>query len=162
MKRPYEDELDARLIELFRSVEQPEPSAGFASRTMKAVRVAPLPAGRLRLRDSWSIRCGWAAFVGAAAAMGYAVVNLPVTARMFAATLGLVLHTASDLARLVFSGLVWSEVLTTIGRAVAMAAATPEGMTALMATAIVACIAVSALHRLLASEREASQWQELS
>ena len=38
-------ELDESLTTLFQAVERPEPSAGFASKTMKAVRLAPLAAG---------------------------------------------------------------------------------------------------------------------
>jgi hypothetical protein len=159
---PRDDELDARLTELFRSVEQPEPSPGFSSRTMKAVRAEPLPAGRQPLRHPWSVRVGWAAFVGAAAVIAYAVVNLTLAARLFASTVSFTLHITGELVRFVFAGLSWSEMFITIGRAVATAAATREGTTTLIVTAIVAGTALSALHRLLFSNGEASQWQELS
>jgi hypothetical protein len=162
MTRQHEDELDARLLELFRAVEQPELSPGFASRTLKAVHDAPLPDGRQRLRSLWSVRLGWGAFTGAAAATAYVFVNLPLAARVFASMIGFTLDAAAALVRFVFAGLAWSELFMTIGRAVATAAATREGTTTLIVTAVVAGIALSALRRLLSSEGEASQWHELS
>lgn len=162
MNRQHEDELDARLVELFRAVGQPEPSPGFALRTLQAVHAAPLPAGRQRLRGLWSVRFGWSAFTGAAAVAAYVIVSLPLAARMFASTIGFTLDTASALVRFVFAGLAWSELFMTIGRAVATAAVTPEGSTTLIVTAVIAGIALSALHRLLSSKGEASQWQEFS
>jgi hypothetical protein len=53
-------------------------------------------------------------------------------------------------------------VLTTTGVAVLRAVATTEGTTGLVLTAIVGAVSLSALHRLLISEGEDSQWQELS
>jgi hypothetical protein len=54
------------------------------------------------------------------------------------------------------------EVLTTTGLAVSRAAATTEGTTGLVLTAVVGAVSLSALHRLLISEGEDSSWQELS
>jgi hypothetical protein len=162
MKRPPEDELDTRLSELFRSVEQPEPSAGFASRTMKAVRVAPLPAGRQSLRHSWVVPLGWAALIGAAAAVAGVIVSQPLAAKAFASVLGFTLHTSAQLVHFIHAGLAVSELFTTVGNAVARAAATREGAMALVVTATVAGTSLLALQRLLFSEEEVSQWQELS
>jgi hypothetical protein len=54
------------------------------------------------------------------------------------------------------------DVLTTTSLAVLRAAATIEGTTGLVLTAVVGAISLSALHRLLISEGEETQWQELS
>jgi hypothetical protein len=162
MKRPPEDELDARLNELFRSVEQPEPSPGFASRTMNAVRVAPLPAGRQSLRHSWAAPLGWAALIGAAAAVAAVIVSQPLAAKAFASVLGFTLHASAQLVHFIHAGLAVSELFTTVGNAVALAAATREGVMALIVTATVAGTSLLALQRLLFSEEEVSQWQELS
>jgi hypothetical protein len=53
-------------------------------------------------------------------------------------------------------------VFTTTGAAVARAAATTEGSTGLAAIAAVGALSLMALHRVLNSEREDGQWQELS
>lgn len=162
MKRPPEDDLDARLNELFRSVEQPEPSPGFASRTMNAVRVAPLPAGRQSLRHPWVAPLGWAALIGAAAAVAAVIVSQPLAAKAFASVLGFTLRATAQLVHFIHAGLAVSELFTTVGNAVARAAATREGAMALIMTATVAGTSLLALQRLLFSEEEVSQWQELS
>jgi hypothetical protein len=60
------------------------------------------------------------------------------------------------------TGLNVLDVLTTTGLAVSRAAVTAEGTTALVFTAVVGALSLSALHRLLISEGDNSQWQELS
>jgi hypothetical protein len=162
MKWPPEDELDARLSELFRSVEQPEPSPGFAMRTMKAVRVAPLPVGRQALRHSWVAPLGWAALIGAAAAVAAVIVSQPLAAKAFASVLGFTLHAGAQFVHFIHAGLAVSELFTTVGNAVARAAVTREGAVALIVTATVAGTSLLALQRLLFSQEEVSQWQELS
>ena len=164
MKRPpHEDELDARLSELFRSVEPPEPLPGFASRTMKAVCLEPLPAGRRALRHPWSAPLGWTALVGAAAALAFAaIINQPYAVKAFASMLGFALHGSGHLMHFAGAGLALSELFTTVGYAVARAAATREGTTTLMLTAGVAGTSLLALQRLLFSDGEVSPWQELS
>ena len=64
-------ELEEQLTTLFQSAPPPEISAGFTSRTMNAVRHAPLPEGRHPLRRPWTLPAGWAALVMAAAAVAY-------------------------------------------------------------------------------------------
>ena len=162
MKRPPEDELDARLNELFRSVEQPEPSPGFALRTINAVRVAPLPPGRQPLRHPWVAPLGWAALIGAAAAVAALIVSQPLAAKAFASALGFTLRATAQLVDFIHAGLAVSELFTTVGNAVARAAATREGAMALIMTATVAGTSLLALQRLLFSEKEVPQWQELS
>ena len=162
MKRPPEDELDARLSELFRSVEQPEPSIGFASRTMKAVLVVQLPAGRQSLRHPWVAPLGWAAIIGAAAAVAAVIVSQPLAVKAFASVLSFTLQASAQLVRFIHTGLAMSELFTIVGNAVARAAATREGAMALIVTAAVAGTSLLALQRLLFSDVEVSQWQELS
>jgi hypothetical protein len=53
-------------------------------------------------------------------------------------------------------------VFTTSGLAIARAAATTEGSAGLMLVALAGALSLSALRRLLFSEEEASQWQEVS
>jgi hypothetical protein len=162
MKRPPEDELDARLSELFRSAQQPEPSPGFAARTMNAVRVAPLPAGRQSLRRRWVAPLGWAVIIGAAATVAAVIVSQPLTAKAFASVLGFTLQASAQLFHFIHTGLAMSELFTTVGNAVARAAATREGAMTLILAAAVAGTSLLALQRILFSEGEVSQWQELS
>lgn len=162
-RRPHEDELDARLSELFRSVEPPEPSHGFASRTMKAVRLEPLPAGRQALRHPWSAPIGWMVLVGSAAALAFAAfINQPYAAKAFTSMIGFAIHGSGYLMHFVGAGLALSDLFTTVGTAVAKAASTREGTTTLMVIAGVAGTSLFALQRLLFSDGEVSQWQELS
>jgi len=164
MKQPqHEDELDARLSEMFRSAGRLEPPAGFAERTMKAVRVEPLPAGRRALRHPWRAPAGWTMLAGAAAVIVYGVVlNEAVAARMLASVLSLTLQAGAQLVRYLVAVFAMTEFFATVGSAVSRAAATREGTTTLMSTAVVAGTSLLALQRLLFSKGEESQWQELS
>ena len=164
MKRPqHEDELDARLTEMFRSAGPLEPSAGFAARTMQAVRVEPLPAGRRALRHPWSAVVGWTILVAAIAAIVYAVLlNEAVAAKMLASVVGVTLQSGAQLVRYLVAVFAMTELFATVGNAVSRAAATREGTTTLMLTAAVAGSSLLALQRLLFSKGEESQWQELS
>jgi hypothetical protein len=158
----HEDELDARLSELFRSAGPLEPSAGFAARTMKAVRVEPLPAGRRALRHPWSAPVGWTMLVGATAMIVYGVfVNEAVAAQILASVIAVTLHAGAQLVRYLVAVLAMTELFATLGNAVSRAAATREGTTTLMWTAAVAGSSLLALQRLLFSKGEESQWQEL-
>ena len=53
-------------------------------------------------------------------------------------------------------------LFTTAAAAVSRAMVTAEGTTGLVLTAVVGALSLSALHRLLISKREDSQWQEIS
>ena len=164
MKRPqHEDELDARLSEMFRSAGPLEPSAGFTARTMEAVRVEPLPAGRRALRHPWSAPVGWMMLVGTAAVIVCGVVaNEAIAARMLASALAFTLHAGAQLVRYLVAVFAMTELFATVGNAVSRAAATREGTTTLMLTAAVAGSSLLALQRLLFSKGEESQWQEVS
>jgi hypothetical protein len=164
LKRPqHEDELDARLSEMFRSAGPLEPPAGFAARTMQAVRVEPLPAGRRAFRHQWSGPVGWTMLVGAAAVIAYGVVlNEAIAARMLASVLGVTLQAGAQLVRYLVAVFAMTELFATVGNAVSRAASTREGTTTLMLTAVVAGTSLLALQRLLFSKGEESQWQELS
>jgi hypothetical protein len=164
MKQPqHEDELDARLSEMFRSVGPLEPTAGFAARTVQAVRVEPLPAGRRALRHPWSGPVRWTMLAAAAALIVYGgVLNEAIAAKMLASVLAFTLQAGAQLVRYLVAVLAMTEFFATVGSAVSRAAATREGTTTLMLTAAVAGSSLLALQRLLSSKGEESQWQELS
>jgi len=67
-----------------------------------------------------------------------------------------------SMMQLVGTGIAVVDVFSTTGLAVARAAATVEGTTGLVLMGVVCALSLSALRRLLASEGEDSQWQELS
>jgi hypothetical protein len=155
--------LDASLIALVRSVEAPQPRSGFVARTLKAVRRAPLPPGRHALHHPLSTAVGWAALIAgvAGAAFGIAV-SLPFIAWAFAVLLAAGIRIGVWLIQFAGTGLALSTVFTTTGLAIARAAATTEGSAGLMLVALAGALSLSALRRLLFSEEEASQWQEVS
>ena len=156
-------ELDERLTSLFKSVERPGPLAGFVSRTMKAVRQEPLPAGRRPLRNPVITLIGWAALIaGATAAFSAVVVNQPVAAELFVSLVAVGIRLGAWLVHFAGAWLALSDLFATTGRAVARAVASREGFTGLMAIAATGALALSALRRLLISESEAPRWQELS
>jgi hypothetical protein len=163
MDRNHRDEreLDARFIELFRSAERIDPGPDFVAKTMDAVRAASLPAGRQRLRKWWAAPLGWAALVSAAATITIAIITEPVAARTFASLMTFALHTGVQLAHLSVASLAFTDLFATIGVAVARAAATREGIGALIITTGMAAGSITALQRLL-TDREGSPWQELS
>jgi hypothetical protein len=164
MKAPqHEDELDARLREMFRSARALEPSEGFAARTMNAVRLEPLPAGRRALRHPWSAPVGWTVLVSAAAVITYGIlVNEAIAARMLASAFTVSLHASAQFVRCVPAVLATTELFVTVGNALSRAAATRQGTTTLMLTVAVAATVLLALQRLLFSTQEESEWQELS
>jgi hypothetical protein len=157
-----EDELDDDLTRAFRSARQPMPSPGFAARTMKAVRRAPLPAGRKPLSHPLSALVGWAALIAGAAAMIGVVMTQPLIGRGFASLLSTGVGLGVWLVGGISSGILLADVLSTAGLAVGRAVATKEATTGLMLLTAVGALSLSALHRLLISKGEAPRWQELS
>jgi hypothetical protein len=159
----FDDVDDEQMVALFKSVAAPSPSADFAARTMRAVVRAPLAPGRKALRDPLMSMLGWAALI---AAVGLSVIAIAMSQPLI----------ATSFSRLITRGVatgVWLiqvgqtasrvlDVLTTTGVAVSRAAATSEGTVGLVLIAVVGAVSLSALHRLLISEGEDSQWQELS
>lgn len=160
---PFDGLSDEQLLELVKSAEPPAPSADFLFRTMRAVARAPLPAGRKPLRDPLMSMFGWAAVIAAVALLVLIIaMSQPIVASSFSwlITSGVgagvwLLGFGQTLARVV-------DVLATMGVAVARAAVTTEGTTGLVLTAVVGALSLSALRRLLITEGEDSQWQELS
>jgi hypothetical protein len=160
---PFDDVGDEQFVELFRSVDTPAPSADFVARTMRAVVRAPLPAGRKALRDPLASMFGWAAVIAAVALAVFAVAfSQPVVASSFSRLITRGVGTGVWLMQFAQTAVRLLDVLTTTGLAVSRAAVTAEGTTGLVLTALVGALSLSALHRLLISEREDSQWQELS
>ena len=156
-------ELDDRLAALFKTVDPPKPLAGFTSRTMKAVRREPLPAGRRPLGHPLVLPFGWAAFIGAVTAAAYFVLaTQPAVAASFAWLLAVGVRAGMWLLQLVGSAATVFGLFTTTGLAIARAIATRDGSLGLTLIAAVAALSLAALRRLLISESEVSPWQELS
>ena len=165
-------ELDDSLAALFQFADQPEPLPGFTARTMKAVRRAPLPAGRRRL-TKWKVtarhaealraKAGWLALVGGSAAATYGVVvSQPIVAELFAALVATGVRVGVWLMHLAGAAATLANLFTATGLAIARAVATRDGSIGLLLIASIGALSLAALRRLLISESEASVWQELS
>ncbi|HUP41123.1 MAG TPA: hypothetical protein VM115_13450 [Vicinamibacterales bacterium] len=160
---PRNDLDDEQMLALFALVDTPAPSPGFTSRTMRAVVHAPLPAGRKALRDPLAAMLGWAAVISSVAFTLLAVVlSQPILTAGFSRLIARGVGMGVSLMQFGQMGLRLLDVLTTTGVAVLRAVATTEGTTGLVLTAAVGAVSLAALHRLLISEGEESQWQELS
>ena len=160
---PLDDVNDEPLLALFELVDTPAPSRDFAARTMRAVKRAPLPAGRKALRDPLASMLGWAAVIAAVALAVWTIaLSQPIVAASFSRLITRGVGTGVWLMQFGQTGLRLVDVLATTGLAVSRALGTAEGTTGLVLTAVVGALSLSALHRLLISEREDSQWQELS
>jgi hypothetical protein len=158
-----EDEVDAQLLTLFRRVKAPAPSADFVARTMQIVTRAPLPSGRRRLQSPLSSLFGWAALIAGVALSALAFfLTQPIFASMFSQVISRGVGIGVWLMQFRSTALAILDVLTTTGLAVSRAAATREGTTGLLLIAVMGALSLSALHRLLISEGEGRQWQELS
>ena len=152
-------ELDEQLAALFQSAAPPAPSAGFVSRTMKAVRQAPLPEGRHPLRRPWTVPAGWVALVMAAAAATYAALsNQGVTAEMVSSFTDLGVRACLRLVQSVHTSARVFDVFATMSHAIARALSTREAGAGLLAMALVAAGSLSMLHKLLFPEKESSSW----
>ena len=152
-------ELDESLTALFESVEPPSPRSGFVSRTMKAVRRAPLPAGRRALRHAWTTPLGWAALVSVATAATYGIVlNQPLVAEAFASLVGGGVRAGLWLLQFVRTGAAVFDVFSTTGRAVARAMSTKQATAGLTVMTGIAAFSLFTLKRLLFSEKESSSW----
>ena len=160
---PLNDVDDEQLMAIFAQVDTPAPSPGFTARTMRAVVHAPLPAGRKALRDPLASMLGWATVIAAVALAALAIaLSQPIVTASFSRLITRGVGTGVWLLQFGQMGLRLLDVLTTTGLAVSRAAATTEGITGLVLTAVVGAVSLSALHRMLISEGEDSQWQELS
>lgn len=160
---PRYDITDEQMLALFKSVEAPLPLRDLTARTMRAVVRAPLPAGRKPLRDPLMSMFGWAAVIAAVALSVFAIaLSQPIVASSFSRLITRGVGTGVWFMHLGQTASRVLEVLSTTGLAVARAAATVEGTTGLVLTAVVGALSLSALYRLLISEGENSQWQELS
>lgn len=159
---PIEDREDARLAALF-EMAGAAPSAGFVAKTMRAVKRAPLPAGRRPLRDPLASLLGWAGVIsGAAVAALLFVMTYPALTSGFTALVGRGVGVGVWLMQFTSAVLAVMDVLRTTGLAVSRAAATSEGTATLAAVALVGALSLTGLHWLLMSEGERPQWQELS
>jgi hypothetical protein len=156
-------ELDERLTTLFRGAVPPQPRAGFANRTLKAIRREPLAPGRRPLRQPWTVPIGWAALIGGTTGMAYFIMmNLPLFGGLFTRVLAGGIGVGVWFVHFIGTGLAISNLFTTTGLAVARVVATREGSAGLMLMAVIGALSLSALHRLLFAEGEASQWQRVS
>jgi hypothetical protein len=152
-------ELEEQLAALFQTAAPPAPSAAFVSRTMKAVRQAPLPDGRHPLHRPWTVPAGWLALVMAAAAVAYAVLsNQRVAAEMVASLTDVGVRAGLRLVQSVHTSSMVFEVFATMSHAIARALSTREAGAGLLGMALVAAGSLSMLHKLLLSEKEPSSW----
>jgi len=160
-----EEEFDAQLLGLFRSVQAPAPSAGFASRAITAVKREPLSPGRRPLRSPLASFLGWAALVAGVAISAWAVaVNQPLFASGFTKLVSTGIGVGVWLMQFTGAGLALLDVFNTTGLAVSRAVVTREGSAGLLMIAVIGALSLSGLHRLLMSEISAkgvSPWQEL-
>ncbi len=160
---PLNDLTDEQLLALFERADSPAPPADFVARTMRAVARASLPPGRKALRDPLASLLGWASVIAAVAFAVLAIaLSQPIVAASFSRLITHGVGTGVWLIQFAQTGLRLLDVLTTAGLAVSRAAITAEGATGLVLTAVVGAVSLSALHRLLISEGENSQWQGLS
>ena len=152
-------ELEEQLTTLFQSAPPPALSAGFVSRTMKAVRQAPLPEGRHPLRRRWTVPAGWVALVMAAAAAAYGALNdQPVVAEFLTSLVDVSVRAGMRLVQSVHTSSTVFDVLVTMSRVIARAMSTREAGAGLLVMALVAAASLSMLHKLLISEKESSSW----
>ncbi len=152
-------ELDEQLTTLFHSIEPPAPAAGFASRTMAAVRRAPLPEGRQPLRLPWIVPIGWAIVVAAATAASFGVIsNQRLLVDVFSSLVTLGVRGGMRLVQSVHTSSMVFDLLATTSRAVSHALSTREAAGGLMSMALVAALSLSALNKLLFPEKESSSW----
>jgi hypothetical protein len=156
-------EHDDRLVDLFKTMEAPSPSPAFVVRTMRAVKRAPLPAGRRPLRGPFTTLAGWAAAVVIVAASAWMMaVGQPALASGFSVLVSKGIAIGIWLTQFSGAGFALLDVFASTGLAFSKAAVTKEGTTGLLLTAAIGAFALSALRRLLMSEREGSSWQEVS
>lgn len=153
---------DEQLLALFKQVQAPQPPADFVAQTMRAVKREPLVAGRKPLRDPLASLLGWAALIAGVSLSALMVaVSHPLFGSMFTTLIGRSVGAGVWLMQFRGAALALAEVFATTGLAVARAAATTEGTAGLALMAVIGALSLSALHRLLMTEGEDSQWQEL-
>ena len=143
-------ELDNSLGVLFRSAGALAPLPEFTSRTLKAVRRAPLPAGRRALRHPLVAPISWTVLIAAAAgALAAVVAAHPAVATFVASVLVGAVRANLWVLHSVTVGFAWADLLRVIGRAVALGIATPQGSLGIMVIVATAALSLSALRRLL-------------
>jgi hypothetical protein len=152
-------ELDERLRGLFHSVPPIQPSAGFVSRTMKAVRMTSLPEGRQPLRGSWTLPAAWAALVALATVGAYALTtNQRVLAQIVSALTTFGVRAAMRVVQSVHVSSLVFDVLATSSRVISHALSTPQGATTVMVMGLVAAMSLAMLNKLLFPDKESSSW----
>jgi hypothetical protein len=158
-------EHDDPLIALFRRADAPAPSPDFVARTMRAVKREPLPEGRRRLRNPFTLLAGWAVVLAGVSVSAMAIaVEHPIFAATFTAILSDGIAAGVWLMQFAGTGLALLDVFTNAGLAVSRAALTREGSAGLTVIAVTGALSLSALHRVLTMERPergVSRWQEL-
>jgi uncharacterized membrane protein len=152
-------ELDEQMTALFRSVDPPAPRSGFVSRTMKAVRRAPLPKGRRPIHIPWTVAAGWAALVAAGAAVSYALLaDQPFVAEAFASLAALAVHAAMTCVQAIHASSTVFDLFATMSRVASRVLSTRAGAGGLISMTFVAAVSFSMLHKLLLSDKESSSW----
>jgi hypothetical protein len=150
------DEGDRAFAALFRAVDVPTPGDDFASRAVRAARLAPLPVGRRALlsRSTRAAQYSAGALVLLAGAAAAALVFEPLVTGVLAAYVSALVTTGFSMIQLVKGGVDmwtwWAEA----GRVLTVLLQTGAGATALALTALVGLLGVIGLERLVRSEEE--------
>lgn len=147
-----------RLAEALAGLERFEPRAGFADRVLAAVRPAPVPAwARWRISTTWGRAAAIAllagaslVFLGAAAALGLALKDVGSPGMLFRGP-GLVVEGFLVLLRQLDPLRAIVEVAAVLGRALLVAAASPQVLLGLVGSAAVSAGAFFQLSHILAA-----------
>jgi hypothetical protein len=148
--------------ELFRSLNAVEPSAGFADRTMKAVKASALPPGRVPLRHPLGSVAAWAALIAGGIVLAWALV-LPLLGTEIARIVSRGIGLGAWLAQVGATSVAVLDLLVVPSTTVMRAVVTREGIVGLLLVSAVGAFSMSALYRLLTTEGSGgvSRWQEL-
>ncbi len=147
-------EMEQRLAALFRAAGAPAPSGGFTSQTMKAVRRASLPHGRLPLHRAWTRPAGWAALVFAAVVAVAAVAAQPPAVARALWLLALGVRLGAQLVQSVHVASSFFDAMDVVSRAVSQAMYTREAAAGLLLSACAAATSLAMLNRLLYPSKE--------
>lgn len=145
-----EERAEAALMAAIGALPRFAPSPGFAGRVMSAVAPAPSPVWAPATRVAAVLAF---ALVGTAAGLLPALGSLPVRAPSLGVIAQAVLGALAWLGGWISTGFDIWDALSGLGRALAVAASTPQVASGLAATVVVVSLAFYTLHRLLTPER---------
>jgi hypothetical protein len=142
-------EQDDDVAMLFRALDGPRPSAGFARRAVQAARREPLPEGRRALGRAHRRTLAAAASLAAISAVWlFALAGSSIVATLTTVAVAAGLRSASWVASAVDVLL----TVSTVALALANAVASGAGAAVLVSVALAAALALTTLQRVLASD----------